>query len=327
MYEGYIAEPTKRAETNGWRSTYAAVAFLAGKYDVARAQLEFLDWKPAPRNLANWNQDLSLMPGEVAARTSFVRDQIQQAESFRSLGNVGEALRTYRALDTATSLDVKVSAFVHARQTSLQLEQELNRGEWVNFLPESDNDPGWVVSEGKITVQPDGAQEVESGPSGHCFYSRARVGSEFEVRGEFEVVRSSDRNFQAGLMLGLPNWYDANWYGFRMRRTDRDGDCASFSPGWGLYQVKRPAMFKPGTNTFEFRFQNGRAHAVINGKETIRRGRSSVTLKVLPEEFLVGLGGASDHNETTIRYRNVQVRRLNASTTGTPDSPSSGESE
>ncbi len=44
---GYIAEPSLDNYTrDGWRSTYSVVASLAGKYDVARKQMEALNWQP-----------------------------------------------------------------------------------------------------------------------------------------------------------------------------------------------------------------------------------------------------------------------------------------
>ena len=69
MYQGYIAEPVQSTGRNGWRTSYAVVAYFAGKYDLAREQLEALNWKPVPECLLNWGIDLSLMTLEVAART------------------------------------------------------------------------------------------------------------------------------------------------------------------------------------------------------------------------------------------------------------------
>ncbi|HTD64950.1 MAG TPA: DUF4339 domain-containing protein, partial [Candidatus Limnocylindria bacterium] len=69
MYEGYIAEPSLQGAQRGWRSAYAMVAYLAGKYDVSRTQLELLNWEPNPFNLSGWGTEMSLAPLEVAART------------------------------------------------------------------------------------------------------------------------------------------------------------------------------------------------------------------------------------------------------------------
>ena len=42
MYEGYIAETAKQPDSNRWQAPYATVAYFAGRYDVARKELEAL---------------------------------------------------------------------------------------------------------------------------------------------------------------------------------------------------------------------------------------------------------------------------------------------
>ena len=64
------------------------MAYFAGKYDVARQQLEALDWKPSQRNLAGWGVDLSLMPLKVAALTGGSAPKVARAES-RPSAHVG----------------------------------------------------------------------------------------------------------------------------------------------------------------------------------------------------------------------------------------------
>ena len=60
MYEGYVAEPTEAANVAGWRSTYAMIAYLAGKYDVARQQLDSVQWQPRKGVSEGWGTDGSL---------------------------------------------------------------------------------------------------------------------------------------------------------------------------------------------------------------------------------------------------------------------------
>lgn len=316
MYEGYLAEPSQTANLVCWRDNYATVAFLAGKYDVARTQLEALNWQPNPADLKGWDVDLSLMPLEVAARTGPNGEQVDIAESDRIAGDISKALKIYTNLSSATNADERTKKFARCRSASLQMEQNLNSGGWVDFLPQSDNDPNWEFVWGNHHRLTDGALEVESGENGHFFYSRARVGEDFEVRGQFEVVHSSTKDFQAGLIMGMPDcdtrFNTMEWFGFRMKQTTYEGKVASFSLAWTKNQFTTPAPINAGTNTFYFRWHDLRATAMVNGKTVFTEVERPRIIGVNADHFLLGLGSFNNNNETIIRYRNVQIHSLSA---------------
>jgi len=316
MYEGYIAEPSQSANLVSWRDNYATVAFLAGKYDVARMQLEALNWQPNPADFKGWDVDLSLMPLEVAARTGPDGEQVKIAESDRIAGDISQALKIYTDLSSETNADDRTEKFARCRSASLQMEQSLKNGGWVDFLPQSDNDPNWEFVWGKPHRLSDGALEVESGENGHFLYSRARVGEDFEVRGQFEVVHSSTKDFQAGLIMGMPDCdtrFDTmEWFGFRMKQTSYEGKVASFSVAWTKNQFSTPAPINAGTNTFYFRWHDLRATAVVNGKTVFSDVERPRIIGVNADHFLLGLGSFNNNNETIVRYRNVQIHSLSS---------------
>jgi hypothetical protein len=312
MYEGYIARPALPSDRDGWRSVYAAVAFLAGKYDVARVQLEALGWNPWPNKLTGWGVDLSLMPLEVAARTGPIGDEIVAAESKWTRGETTAALKAYTRLNAATNLDDRTREFIRRRLASLAMEQRLQAGGWVDFLPAADDDPNWDFQRGKARRLSDGALEVESGPGGHFLYSRVRVGPEFEATGEFEFVRSSNGPIQAGLAMGQLDVNDNDWYGFRIKRNQRQGDTACLARAWASRQISGAVALNETWNSFRFRFQGGRATAVVNGKEVFTSATAPASIQVAPGNFLLGIGAYNNGNETVVRYRNLRVRKLPA---------------
>ncbi len=320
MYEGYISAPSRLSERNGWRSAYAVVAHLAGHHDVARTQLEALNWQPRPANLKDWGVDLSMMPLEVAARTGAQGQLVGEAELARRNGNPARALEIYSELGKVADADDRTRQFVAVQTPLTKLEQRLQAGDWVDFLPRDEQDRNWVKSWAEsMTVSP-GTVELQSGNEGHLLYSRARVGSNFEVRGEFEIVRSSDQAFQAGLVFGMPDCdpsFDSmNWQAFRMKRNATEGEIVSLSHGWTKQQVSRPVKLQNDRNAFSFRFQNGKATASVNGTEVLHEVAPTRPI-VLPDgELLLGLGAFNDMNQTVIRYRNLQVRRIPAPATG-----------
>jgi 3-keto-disaccharide hydrolase len=310
MYQGYISDPSQSPDRTGWRSAYAIVAYFAGKYDVAAEQLKALDWKLQPKNLTGWGADLSLLPAEVAARTGLLGKKIAAAESGYQQGDVADALRLFTDLQAATNADIRTLEFVQARLASLALEQRLQTGEWVDFMPLQNDDPGWVCARGKMQRLPDGALEVRSGPAGHYLFSRARVGSAFEIRGEFEVVHSSTKYFQAGLVMGVPDVDAYEFQAFRIKRHQQEGDIACFAQGWGRRQLQRRAKVNDVRNSFDFRLYRGHVTATVNGEEVFKNAVPKDTLDTPEQDIRAGLGAYNDSNDTVIRYRNVQIRKL-----------------
>ena len=314
MYEGYIAEPSQQGKQQGWQSTYAVVAYLAGKYDVARTQLEAINWKPWPDNLTAWDADLSLMPGEVAARTGPSAGKVADAENARNGRLYDLALRLYTELADATDTDMRTRDFARFRCAGLKMEQQLDQGGWVNFLPQSDDDLNWVYSWDETHRIKDGALEIKSGPGGHLCYSRVRVGTDFEVQGEFEVAGSSSKDFQAGLVMGMPDcnasFNSYNWYAFRMKQNATEGDVASFAQGWTVRQVVKMVALNSDHNTFRFRLHDGECSAFVNDTEVFSDVKAPAKIRVPDGQFLLGLGAFNDNNDTVIRYRNVQVREI-----------------
>jgi hypothetical protein len=308
MYEGYIAAPSQAQYRDGWRTSFAVVAYFAGKYDVSRLQLEALDWKLLPENMAGWNVDLSLMALEVAARTGSQGRKISAAEYAFNNGDVPSALKKYTALDTANA-DARTKEFIQLRLAALQFSQHLQNGQWVDFLPQK-NDPNWVFSFGNARRLQDGALEVESGAKGHMLFSRMSVGANFEIKGQFEVVHSSNKNFQGGVVMGVPNFDGYNWYGFRIKRHDEEGDVVSIGRGWSRTQIVRHVVLNDVTNSFDFTFQNGKATALVNGHEVFHQANPPADIVVPDNSFMLGLGAFNDSTNTVIRYRDVRIRKL-----------------
>ncbi len=311
MYDGYIAAPSQADRRPGWRTSYAVVAYLAGKYDVARAQLAALDWKPLPENLTGWGIDLSDMTLEVAARTGNLGPRVSQAELQAHRREYTKALQIYQEL-AAANPDSMSAQFIKLRRGQLGIAQQLQSGAWVDWLPAGKQDPNWVCKLGEARTLPDGALEVEFGRAGHMLYSRVPVGDKFEVRGQFEVVHSSNKNFQAGLVMGVPDLdLDGyNWGGFRVKRHDEEGDVVCFAQGWSTRQLVKSATLGAVTNTFDFTYRAGTFGATVNGVRIFENTAPDWQLSVPDNAFMVGLGAFSDSSNNVVRYRNVQLRRI-----------------
>jgi hypothetical protein len=312
MYLGYIAGTNQTgAARDNWQSRFAVTAYLAGKYDVAQQQLQALNWQPDPSALTGWYNDLSLMPMEVAARTGAQSNLVAVAEDHRQDGEIADALNIYDQLAKSSDLDSLTRSFVRERQYSLNLEEQLQTGKWISFLPADNQFIGWQTNFGAFEVLPDGSLEVHADENGHMMYCRARVGTEFEIRGTYDVVNTSSGYFQGGVVMGLPQFENFNWYAFRVKRNASDGDAAAFSQHWSRQQVMVPLNnLDSHTNSFDFRFQHGFATASVNGQQILDEIPPPESSYVTTNEFYVGLGAFNYSDSTVIRYHDVEIRSL-----------------
>ena len=321
MYEGYLAETAKQANSNGWRAPYATVAYFAGRYDVARKQLEALGWKSS--DLTGWGVDLSLMPLKVAALTGSSSNEVQRAETAYRQLQLEQARKMFSDVEASPDTDERTRQFCEARLAALKQELALAKGDWVDLLPADDKDPNWVLFGDKVRRLEDGALEVSAGKRGHGFYCRTRVGPEFELAGQVEFVSSTTKNSQAGVLMGLPDSPNSAWYAFRVRRSDGGTNTAVLSSRWTGQRVTKGADLTEGRNLFSIRVRDGAADAWVNGTQVLNRGFRSPGIR-LPDDSFVGLGAPSEHNDTVVRYRSIRVRRLvpgATSSSGTEDLP------
>lgn len=309
VYEGYISDPAQRDRRDAWRGIYAVTAYISGNQKVARTQLEALGWKLPAESLAGWGIDYSLVPLEVAACTGPLGAKVLDAESRNRDRDYAEALKRYTALNGASVADERTKQFITLRLSQLAIAQRLEQGEWVDLMPASDDDLNWVFSFGKAHRLPDGGLEVTYGPHGHMFFSRVPVGSNFEVRGQVEFVRSSNKDFQGGIVMGVPDFNSWNWYGFRLKRDLVEGDVVCLGEGWSRREISRKHPLTD-TNTFDFILKNGRVTESVNGASVVDQAEPPVEITVPDQGYLVGLGAFSYSDETVIRYHDVQVRKL-----------------
>ncbi len=314
MFEGYIAEPSRASFRDSWRTAYAVTAFIAEHHEEARRQLEAINWKPDASQLRNWGVDLSTMSLEVAARTGNSGTLVTDAETSRDIEEYEDALKSYAQVISDNAGDERTLAFAKAQSDLIRFEQKSAKGEWVDFLPANQSDANWPVSWGRPLRAGKDSFEIASHHNGHLLYSRARAGQNFEVRGEFEVVSTSNGEFQAGLVMGVPDsdteFKSGAWHGFRMRHNKTDGDVVVLSKGWAQPRVTKKVALNTDRNAFTFRLMDGKVSATLNGKSVISNAALPSKLEFYGNNFYVGLGAFNDTNDTVIRYRNVQIRRL-----------------
>ena len=311
MFEGYLKEPSRSGETAYWEALWAMVADRARRPREAHDHLKaagyrltgaafFLDEKETPARFV----------ARVVLAASPAAAELALAAKRREAFDVEGALAAYRSALTRDPAP-RTAAALAAPIAALELERLLARGQWVPFLPSSPDLAGWSSELGAWRLSPDGSLEGASGARGLLLVSEARVGDDFEVRGRMDLVSSTNGFFQGGVVFGHPSWDGQDWMSFRIKRNGKAGEGRLFLPALLLAgpDARRRGRDAPDVNTFLVRVQAGELTATVNGV-AVAEGLTPKKGLVMSPDLRLGFGGYVDENVVSLRFRDVQLRRL-----------------
>jgi hypothetical protein len=308
MFEGYIKEPQRPKSIDFYQTQWAIINYKTGNYITARKIIEELHYHLNKVAMNSWSDDLSLMIEEICAYTSPAEKEVTEAEDAYVERQTEKAIKGYMSALEKAKNDSYAVKFMNQRIGLLKLEEQLNRGDWTTFLPDHDF-LGWGIERGQWNVLDDGSLEVHAGYEGMLMKSLARVGLNFEIKGEIEFVSSSNGQFQGGIVFGDPRKKGSDWLSFRIKKTQQEGEVAYFSENFYVPEKSHIIQFQ-NKNTFLLQSWTGKLNAYLNDK-IVEEGET------LPESFsranspgLIGFGGYYDQNETVVRFHNIQVRKL-----------------
>ena len=307
VYNGYISEPTQGAWKEYFQTRYFFAAASGRHIDEAYALLKTLNYKLDTAGSGSLDRDEWIR--YVCISASPQQKEIRHADSLFKKNQASKALPIYEKVLPLLKEEV-VSNHVKDQIAAAGMEAKIENGEWVDFLPKNDF-AGWNREVGKWTINSDGSLQVEARDDGMLLVNKARVGPNFEIRGQIEFVSSSNDEFQGGIVFGYPKISARKWKSFRIKTNRREGQVAGFSQHFYALERSIPIAVQT-TNTFYVKCLDGVLSAEVNGKGIVDNdpvGKGYVT----DADSNVGLGAYYDVNVSDLRYRNVQLRKLKGS--------------
>jgi hypothetical protein len=323
--DGYLRDVSQIKDHARFQGLYAAVTYKAGRYGEAREHLQKAQGKlPDAARRAIRHR----MPeGRIEAFGGERGPDVLRAEDLHQAGRLEEARPLFAAARAGATPAAR--AFLDHRLAVGSLEAELAAGRAVRFLP-GPGLAGWTPLIGEWVADPDGSLVGTSGAQGLLINCDARVGADFEVEADIEIVSTTNGQFQAGITFGRPDFQSRKWTSFRIKRTDFEGEVAYFSRHFEKprHSVSMPI---PEKSRVVVQSWNGRLAAFVNG--------AVVASDYVPEwdlvrgpDVKVGFGAYLDDNTVVVRYRNARLRRLTAaplrpSPGAKPDAPATPRTE
>ena len=317
-----LAEPSRAGE-RALRTSLAAVdAWLAGDAPAATEALRIAPGKLHPHAQLKLNRahaDERFLRGEVATLSSPAAEfwrSFQDGRAKRSWPEANESLE--KAREQTGSLP-EVRSFLEAWQAVLNVEQALDKGDWVD-IPLNTHLQGWTKRSGQFQSSPDGLPNwtgpvadylawTQARKAQRAFYD-ARVGANFEVRAEFGAPKSRTYLPSVGLYFGMH---------FGENSSEQWQACAVWTAGksgaleGGYLNRDNPVKGVPTVAVesssenfvFEIRVRDGQLTWQFNGQPM----QSDVKLSTeIPADARIGIGTYAVDQREMVTLKKLRIR-------------------
>ncbi len=326
-FEGYEKSNLPAAQLARYRTRYARVLLPRREFAKAARLMERNGWQAAPPAVLteaddwSFDEDDHLEGNEMVGRTVILAGpagaSFEAAESSAARGKVDAAALQYREARKALANSADAGAtraqeLLDARLQAVEDEARLRKGEWVRYLPPPSL-LGWRTHLGNWVVEPDGALRATAGSCGTLIVRALPIGPNFEIRGTIEFLGRPTQGedvIQAGVVAGAPDFGQTDWSSARIWRDMKNPAQSKLRVARGFQGQADYNVDPPAASPFLARCVNGTWSFVLNGKlvceNVVITGKETVSPLAR-----VGLGGYAAGHPAEIRYRNVELRRLN----------------
>ena len=304
-----LESPAYAAQHTYRLSCYAVYAWAAGDYALAAQVLERvgekLHFAAAVKLRKNFHSSESTLRHEVAIYTSPGRADFEKAEELLAAGQTAAARASYEAaLGKATQ--PLAQAALAGRISALDVEQQLAKGDWVKLVA-NPKLTQWILRGSAWLGDTNGPVVNIGDDASGAMLHRARIGLNFEVRGEFEIKSQQHFGQNIGLALGWNNRTKDGWTLCRIGQLNAERCSAWLIEGNHTRPVLTGKEFKLQTvNRFLLRCYEGLVTLDVNGQQLLK----DAPLPVGAPDGLLGIASFKWRKGNTSTVRNLEVRQL-----------------
>lgn len=307
MLQGYIETPPRGRSSTWYQSLRAAVAWRCERWTDARKYADELGRKLSAQAFVEVGGWPAHAFGEIAARTGPAADAVNEAADLFARQEYAAAASGFRhALALTGATGGQMWAYLATREWDARCRAGFAAGAWVDIMP-GGGLVGWRPLKGAWVRTEDGALQGTARKDGLLLVCETRFGSAWEMRGQLEFVHSPHSKFNGALVFGHDmknHWHSLVAYmheneallgsGFIGRRGGKDVD-----------PVKIPVE---KTNELHLQVRGGRATATINGQVAF----ADIVLSEWDDLAgrAIGVGGRYWYEGPVIRFRKLELRRL-----------------
>ncbi len=309
LSEAFVNEPARSGEKRMRQCFLAINAWLAGDNELAASALAAAGPDPFQRapfcKLIGARTDEPAFRGMIAALNSPVAEAYSRAERAYDDHDLNAAISGFEeALKGAEGL---AAAHMQARMEITAMEQKLAAGEWVGIAPNREI-RGWTVRTGQWSASPAGMPTCNATDGPARIVYGARVGPNFEMKGEVEITGEPETERFPGFVFG-DQFEDENWEWWQschlyMNNGPATATYLHRNGGSGVIEV---ACEPRPVNEFSISVENGKLTWSLNGKLV----HDHVPLaREIQADAQIGIGSWLQLPGQTLTLRKLEIRRL-----------------
>jgi hypothetical protein len=306
---GMAREAPNADAADKWLAKLGAIAWRLGNYDDCQQAITEMKGAPArPEMNAYWSFSGASGPQVVAAVNALVgkdRGALQQAEQVARSGNAQAALASYETVLGTLHDDERATAaarpFVQSRIAELKLLRAIERGDWVDLIPD-EHLLGWYAnsgnwsSDGKTLVGESDGRNPPQLVFGSTLPRRLEIQAKFEIEGGDDVPANLDPSIQWFLKVNIGG---ANVLALNPLKAEASLQRVP-------HPEQRQAITLQKSNDLVIRMYDGHSLTTCNGQRLFHIDDGDTDDPLYREGGLFGIG--SPIRVQGIRFRITQLR-------------------
>ena len=309
LSEALVNEPARSGEKRMRQCFQAVNAWLAGDNALAANVLKTAGPEPFPRapfcKLINARTDEAEFRGLVAALNSPAAEIFSRAEQAYEDHDLAAALSGYE--ESFKSADGVAAAHIQSRIEITRMEQKLAAGEWAGVVANREM-RGWTVRTGQWSASPAGLPMCSGTDGPARIVYGARVGPEFEMKGELETAGEPRKERSPGLVFG-DQFEDENWewwQGCHSSIAEEKANATYLHRDGGSGVASIECESRP-VNAFSITVEKGTLTWSLNG--TLIHDRVPLAGEI-QDDAKIGVGSWLQLPGVTLTLRKLEIRRL-----------------
>lgn len=300
LLEGLLNEPTRKYGRNYYQTVYGIVAWATERYDDAKKIFDELSERADISAFNGFNVRKELVIGEVNARASAFKDDIQRAEELFTQNQSLEALPLFEKASDTLKNDTIILPYLRDRIVTLRFKKELKKDDWVDFIPPEDF-AGWSIDIGEWSIEKDGSIKGIPSWDGLRLMCNTYIDGNFEIKGEIEA------EWNGGMRL---NYYKSGWGERQINFRISCRENKAYLSGSEITSSEKPITCK-SKNTFLLQVWDSHITVYINAQPVFTNQETNKEWGY-SEKRQIGLWGwyGGRYSSPPVRLRNLQIRRL-----------------
>ncbi len=309
-----LAAPERKDEVQDRLSFIMIHGWLCHRYDEARKALDRLNGKPTScikTDLSFFGLSENAILGDVYIFSSAAKDDYEKARALAKARDYAEAVQHYEAaLKKYTGPEIGLRTLRIGMNISVG-DDKLAGGGWVNISPKAGNlAEGWNWHYGKWEALPGGVLQIRANNERVLVASQLHVGTNFEVRADFEIDAPTDTGQALGVVLGYSRTEARDWLMCELWNDKQAGTCqATLLHGFYLVDNPQFSVTLEKKNHLHVQCWNNQITFYLNGK-LVFKDMVSKKGSVGGRYPKFGFGAHSVNRRNTTRISNIEVRLL-----------------